>query len=305
MHNLLATHSRYRPNVMRHAASVYTQPPGGPPAVFLRGLALLAAVCLASVPARANPASDDTPALLCRGAIAAAETQYHIPDAFLSAIGRVETGRAMPRFGGLAPWPWTINAGGQGHFYATKQEAMDAVRRFRAQGVSSIDAGCVQVSLLYHPEAFATLDQAFDPVANANFAARLLRDLYIQTGSWPRAAAAYHSATPARGDPYAQKVLAEWGVPDRRMPYAARGASSATDSVPPPGSATAGAPTATPQAAGPPMLAASAGAPAPAVGFNRTNPPGRPLGAGRTLAGYRAFPVRLALQPPPKVFGPR
>jgi hypothetical protein len=64
----------------------------------------------------------------------------------------------------------------------------------------------MQVNLMYHPEAFASLEQAFDPVANATYAAGFLQRLFAQTGSWPAATAAYHSAVPELGQPYQRKV---------------------------------------------------------------------------------------------------
>ena len=235
-----------------------------------------------------TPAPGDAPGLLCRAAIEANEASRHIPEAFLAAIGTVESGRPLAQ-GGMAPWPWSVDAAGQGHIYATKAEAVAAVRQFQAQGVTSLDVGCLQVSLLYHPHAFASLEQAFDPAANTAFAAGLLVALRAQTGSWPRAAAAYHSATPALGQPYAQKVLATWAEPDRRLPFRARGAAPSDDAVAEPlKGATAVAGVA-------PGRAVAAG---PTTGFNRMPLPRGAIGAGRTLAGYRAFPVRMALQPP-------
>ena len=84
------------------------------------------------------------------------------------------------------------------------------MRASQARGVRSIDVGCLQVNLMHHPHAFASLKQAFDPKANVDYAARFLRDLFDQTGSWPQAAARYHSATPALGAAYRRKVLAAW-----------------------------------------------------------------------------------------------
>ena len=72
----------------------------------------------------------------------------------------------------------------------------------QAQGMRSIDVGCMQVNLMHHPNAFASLDAAFDPVANALYAARFLNTLYGISGSWVKATAAYHSQTPAIGADY-------------------------------------------------------------------------------------------------------
>ena len=150
-----------------------------------------------------------TPGLQCRQAIRAAEQAAAIPSQLMAAIGRIESGRRDSN-GVVHPWPWSINAEGVDHVFGTKAEALAAVRAMQARGMKSIDIGCMQVNLMYHPKAFASLEQAFDPAANATYAARYLNELFTQTGSWTKATAAYHSATPERGTPYQQKVAAIW-----------------------------------------------------------------------------------------------
>lgn len=63
---------------------------------------------------------------------------------------------------------------------------------------------------MFHPHAFASLEEAFEPRANANYAARFLNGLYAEGKDWLRAIGAYHSATPAMGDAYRILVLARW-----------------------------------------------------------------------------------------------
>jgi hypothetical protein len=157
----------------------------------------------------------------CAVAIAAAERSGDIPAGLLAAIGQVESGRADPVSGVVRPWPWTVYADGAGHFFATKAEAVAAVTALRARGVVSIDAGCVQVNLMYHPTAFASLEEAFDPVANTLYAARFLNQLFSKTGDWPAATAAYHSQTREIGAAYKEKVLSVWTLPDPTLPPAA------------------------------------------------------------------------------------
>lgn len=149
---------------------------------------------------------------LCSSATQQAERSLHIPEGFLSAISRVESGKPDPD-GTTPAWPWTINAAGVGHYYTSKAEAIAAVNQFHEQGVVSIDVGCMQVNLHQHPEAFANLEMAFDPLRNALYAGTLLQFLYNKTGSWPHAAAAYHSQTPGIGTPYQWKVLEAWATP--------------------------------------------------------------------------------------------
>ncbi len=134
----------------------------------------------------------------------------HTPPGMLAAIGQVESGRPDPRTGAMRPWPWTIDADGTGQFFATKAQAIAAVTALLAEGVRSIDVGCMQVNLMHHPHAFASLDNAFDPVSNANFAARFLNELHRRTDSWPKAIAAYHSDTPQIADDYRRRVMVTW-----------------------------------------------------------------------------------------------
>ena len=119
------------------------------------------------------------------------------------------SGRTGPD-GVAAPWPWTIDVGGAGRFLPSRGAAVTAVRDLLAGGTASIDVGCFQVNLRYHPDAFASLDEAFDPVANALYAARFLAGLRVRDGSWQAAVAAYHSATPEHGLPYRDRVLSAW-----------------------------------------------------------------------------------------------
>ena len=147
----------------------------------------------------------------CAPAIEAAERAARTAPGLLAAIGLVESGRRDPRSGQRQPWPWTVNAEGAGTYHPSKDAAIQAVQALQARGVQSIDVGCMQVNLLHHPAAFRSLEQAFDPAANAAYAARFLTSLRARTADWPAAAAAYHSFTPERGAQYAKLIAAVWG----------------------------------------------------------------------------------------------
>lgn len=179
---------------------------------------LLPAVILifacAAAPLPASAARSTGPAIepgqLCRYAILAAEREHRLPPALLHAIARVESGRADPRTGAVVSWPWTVTAGGQGRFFDSKEDAVAAVRALQARGTTVIDVGCMQVNLHHHPRAFPNLDEAFDPAANARYAAVFLTRLQKAAGNWERAAAHYHSHTPELAEAYRLKVLAAW-----------------------------------------------------------------------------------------------
>jgi hypothetical protein len=171
------------------------RPPFGAPAGRTLGLAMLVALLLVAL-ATAAPAR----AGVCEDAIAAAAQRHGVDRNLMLAIGRVESGLN----------PWVINAEGAGERFSSHREAVARVSALQAEGVSSIDVGCMQINLRWHPHAFAGLDQAFDPYANADYAARFLRRLRVELGSWTQAAVRYHSASPERQEIYGCAVQAEF-----------------------------------------------------------------------------------------------
>ncbi len=162
-----------------------------------------------------------SPQAACRRAIAAAELSHGIPTGFLLAIGRVESGRLNPQDGSFQPWPWTIDIDFKGTFFESRADAVAYVEAAQQAGIQSIDIGCMQVNLLQHPKAFATVDDAFDPVINANYAARFLVDLEHESGDWVTAAGLYHSRTEALAAPYRDAVAVMFGgvagLPNRHL----------------------------------------------------------------------------------------
>src|ERR1700710_1382121 len=150
-------------------------------------LAMTAILASGQVHADPNPAQSQPGNQACRQAVAAAERAHGIPPHLLAAIARVESGRRDQSSGSFNPWPWTINFDGQGSFYDNKMQAVAAATSMRPRVTKSIDAGCMQISLTNHPDAFATMDQAFDPNLNADYGARFLVQLFEKTGSWPKA----------------------------------------------------------------------------------------------------------------------
>lgn len=149
-------------------------------------------------------------AALCGAAIQIASVAAKLPPGLLGSVALVESGRLELPSRRVVSWPWTINVAGTGYFFETKADAIAAVERARAGGVQSIDVGCMQINLLHHPGAFASLDHAFDPEINAAYGAAFLGRLFVQTGAWPAAAAAYHSQTPGLADDYQRRVMAVW-----------------------------------------------------------------------------------------------
>ncbi len=150
------------------------------------------------------------PGGLCRIAIAAEERRANIPHQLMAAIALAESGRWDPRRKVTVAWPWTIMAEGKGQYFPTKQEAIAAARAIQARGVRNMDVGCMQINMMYHGNAFANLEEAFEPAANVAYAAKFLRQLHTQMGSWHEAAGRYHSATPEHNQRYKAKIARLW-----------------------------------------------------------------------------------------------
>jgi hypothetical protein len=228
---------------------------------------------------------------LCRQAITRAEKAHRIPPRLLAAIARVESGRKDQASGAFNPWPWTINADGQGSFYDRKGQAVAAAMALRMRATKSVDVGCMQISLTYHPDAFSSMDQAFDPASNADYGARFLAQLFEKTSSWPRAVELYHSATPDLGQDYGRKVYAAWPA-EQKLALAEPAELAAPERL---GGTLPASPFPAPVNR---SLLSSA--------FRQTVPhtimltpgPGGSSVPGRTLDSYRLAPVRFAFRTP-------
>lgn len=143
-----------------------------------------------------------------------------VPVSVLKAIALTETGRKSAA--GFGPWPWTVNMEGAGHWFDTLAEARAFVDAAQGRGARSFDIGCFQINYRWHGEAFTSVGQMFDPLANALYAARFLSELYQETGDWTAAAGAYHSRTKQFASRYSarfaelrQRYLAEDAAPTR------------------------------------------------------------------------------------------
>ena len=161
----------------------------------------------AALARRVMPANPPSPVAECVGAANAAGVRYGIPDGLMPRIALAESGRPMAD-GVYRPWPWSINADGADLVFDTKAEAVAWVRGPFGRLAKLVDAGCLQVNLQYHPRAFASVEDAFDPWDNAMYAASYLRQLYDDESGhdWSVAVGLYHSHTPELAAEYRERV---------------------------------------------------------------------------------------------------
>ncbi len=153
--------------------------------------------------------------------VATAEQSHGTLPGLLAAIARAESGRPVPPLPGLQPWPWAVNADGAAMYFESKAAAVAWTSLTLARGAHQVDVGCMQINLQSHPSAFSSLDQAFEPLANAEYGARFLSTLHADAGgNWYVATGYYHSRTPVLAADYRERVAA---IAEGRIPPASLG----------------------------------------------------------------------------------
>ncbi|MGJ8544688.1 MAG: lytic transglycosylase domain-containing protein [Sulfitobacter sp.] len=162
---------------------------------------------------------------VCIREILAAQSRHGIPNNLLLAIGLQEAG--TKRNGHFTVWPYAVNAAGTGRLFDTRAAALNWVAERQSAGVDSIDVGCMQINLRWHPDAFASAAEGFDPRSNVDYAARFLKNLYRRTGSWMTAAGSYHSFNPEFRAIYLAKLEKNITAANGRLPEFAALASGA------------------------------------------------------------------------------
>lgn len=168
----------------------------------LRAGCLAALAVLAATPVMATQESSE-PAALCERAAQIASEREGVPISVLTAISLNESGRRQGRR--FRSWPWTVNMEGAGHWFTTEQEALTYAQKEYDRGARSFDVGCFQINFRWHGQNFTSIEQMFDPLPNALYAARFLRQLYAEQGSWEAAAGVYHSRNPEFAASYAAR----------------------------------------------------------------------------------------------------
>lgn len=135
------------------------------------------------------------------------EKKHRIPLDALHSISLRESSKKHSKHNIRIVWPWAVNVEGQSHYFDNKIQAVAFVKYQLLAGKTNIDVGCMQINLRAHPNAFKTIEHAFDPIKNVAYGAEFLRSKYDQLGNWVHAIAHYHSATEALGSKYSQDVV--------------------------------------------------------------------------------------------------
>ncbi|MDA9163826.1 lytic transglycosylase domain-containing protein [Rickettsiaceae bacterium] len=169
-------------------------------------LTLLAIFSLFALSAEARIDPEIQESKKCSSMFSYFEKRYNLPKDTLHSVSLQETQKSHSKHKIGLVWPWTINSKGKGYHFKSKTEAITFAKAQIASGNRSIDIGCMQVNLKYHPDAFSSVEQAFSPRKNIAYAAKLLKDHYNKTKDWNKAVGLYHSGTESKAKPYRTNV---------------------------------------------------------------------------------------------------
>lgn len=128
------------------------------------------------------------------------EREYSIPSGLLAAIASVESGGK----------PYALNISGRPFFAASKEEAKRILLSCFRRGLENVDVGVMQVNYRWHGENFGSISEMLEPEYNIEYAAKFLRRLYLDRGSWNEAVRSYHSSDRLRRAKYSKKILEAW-----------------------------------------------------------------------------------------------
>ncbi len=132
----------------------------------------------------------------CKRLIPVIAREVGVPTSLLMAIAFVESHYQ----------PYALNHGGQALSFETPGEAAAYLEGEIVKGETNIDIGCMQVNWHSHQKNIGDPKALLIPTYNIRYAAKFLKSLYEELGSWAKAVAAYHSKTSTKGQSYLVRI---------------------------------------------------------------------------------------------------
>jgi soluble lytic murein transglycosylase-like protein len=160
----------------------------------LKWLALILAAALSCNGGLAVAAQSESWA--CEKHLALVSEKEGVPLGVLYAVGLTESGRKSKLH------PYALNIEGETVFAKSRDDALAIFLNARKKGKKLIDLGCMQVNHYYHGANFRSPAEMLIPEKNIVYAARFLKQLKQEQGSWTMAVARYHASA---GNKKAQK----------------------------------------------------------------------------------------------------
>ena len=136
----------------------------------------------------------------CTEHVLEAEQQLDIPRGLLLSIALVESGQDG------SPQPFAMNLDGKPVYSDNVSEAKSHLLDQQGRVRQNATVGCMQLSVQHHRANFRPVERILDPSANVWYAARYLKRLRADSGSWSAAVARYNGGGRAQQREYPCKI---------------------------------------------------------------------------------------------------
>jgi len=124
----------------------------------------------------------------------------------LYAVSLVASSREVEN--GIMPWPYTLTIEGKQVAYPNRQAAVKALNQYLQEGKRNVAIGLMQVNLMYHP--YLRADMLFEPFANIEEGARLLKAAISSTENYHQGLGRYFSWNEIESEMWGRKILEQY-----------------------------------------------------------------------------------------------
>ncbi len=136
----------------------------------------------------------------CTEHVLEAEQELSIPRGLLLSIALVESGQDG------SPQPFAMNLDGKTVYSDSASEAKAHLLDKQGRVRQNATVGCMQLSVQHHRANFRPVERILDPSANVWYAARYLKRLRADSGSWSVAVARYNGGSRSQQRDYTCKI---------------------------------------------------------------------------------------------------
>jgi hypothetical protein len=136
----------------------------------------------------------------CTEHVLEAEQELNIPRGLLLSIALVESGQDG------SPQPFAMNLDGKTVYSDSASEAKAHLLDKQGRVRQNATVGCMQLSVQHHRANFRPVERILDPSANVWYAARYLKRLRADSGSWSVAVARYNGGSRSQQRQYTCKI---------------------------------------------------------------------------------------------------
>jgi hypothetical protein len=144
--------------------------------------------------------SGTSQAASCTEHVLEAEQELSIPRGLLLSIALVESGQDG------SPQPFAMNLDGKTVYSDSVSEAKAHLLDKQGRVRQNATVGCMQLSVQHHRANFRPVERILDPSANVWYAARYLKRLRADSGSWSVAVARYNGGSRSQQREYTCKI---------------------------------------------------------------------------------------------------